>query len=97
MVQPLFGPCLGRVFFCAWASLALPLEKLLRQCTAVTKTMPRLIPKGQALTSSVAVRLPQTWLDEIDYLAELQGLRLSQQLRELIQVGGSHCGLDLDE
>lgn len=72
-------------------------ENYFHTAVVVTKPMPKLIPKGQALTGSVAVRLPQAWLDEIDYLAELQGLRLSQQLRELIQVGGSQCGLDLDE
>jgi len=59
--------------------------------------MPKLIEQGKALTSTIGVRLPQRWLDQIDYLAELQGLRLSQQLRELIQAGGSHYGLDLDD
>jgi hypothetical protein len=59
--------------------------------------MPKLIEKGKALTGSVGVRLPQIWIDKIAYLAELQGIGMSQQLRELIQVGGTQWGLDLDE
>jgi hypothetical protein len=41
--------------------------------------------------------LPARWLDQINYLAELQGVRLSEQLRELIQAGGDYHGLDLDQ
>ena len=60
-------------------------------------TMPKIIESGKALTAGVGIRLPQKWLDSIGYLAELQGIRLSEQLRELIQAGGCHYGLDLDD
>jgi hypothetical protein len=59
--------------------------------------MPKLIEPGKALTGSVGVRLPQNWINQIAYLSELQGIGMSQQLRELIQVGGTQWGLDLDE
>lgn len=59
--------------------------------------MPKLVPEGSALTSTIGVRLPARWLDQINYLAELQGVRLSEQLRELIQAGGDYHGLDLDQ
>jgi predicted DNA-binding protein len=47
-------------------------------------------------TTTITFRLPVEWHDSIDYLRELQGLSMSEQLRELLQVGGEQIGLDLD-
>jgi hypothetical protein len=57
--------------------------------------MQTIAPKGEG-TITPGLRLPHSWVNQIDYLAELQNLTRSQQLRELIRFGGEHVGLELE-
>jgi hypothetical protein len=46
-------------------------------------------------TVSMTVRIPHHWLPQIEHLQKLQGIKRREQIRELIQIGGDHIGLDL--
>jgi hypothetical protein len=58
--------------------------------------MSNTLERPRRISTTITFRLPLSWVDRIDYLRELQGVSMSEQLRELLQLGGDQIGLDLD-
>ena len=56
--------------------------------------MPRKISEGDALTWGLTIRVPPKWGHQLDYLAELQGVRPAVVVRDLLQAGAEAHGLE---